>query len=440
MKPVNYFEQYQSKLYSPEEAISLIQTDSVVFTGGEPNLLLGALLNERERFSGLKVYSMFGIQGSSGTLINDPSSDGHIDLGVSVLKVFEEQAWGRGRVDQYLVHFSEMEKLIEQHHRPSVLLVHCSPMQEDGWLYLGVHPGCSRAAIDCGAKVIAQVNDQMPAVCSDYYRVHISEVTAICEISAPIMRANMPIHTAAKEDLAVAGFVAERVNNGATLQIGGGILPDIVGLAFANHRDLGVHSETFSGTFVELIEKGAVNNSKKEICNGISVTGFFIGGALKAFDMLHMNPKVQLKKQAWINDPAVIRQISNIISINSCLGVDLRGQVCSESIGLRNTGGIGGQLDFVRGARRAPGGKSFIVMRSMVEKKDGAKLSKITFNLPYGSIVSTPCNDVMYVVTEYGVAELLYKSVRERAKALIAIAHPDFREELTYQAKKHGLI
>jgi 4-hydroxybutyrate CoA-transferase len=237
----------------------------------------------------------------------------------------------------------------------------------------------------------------------------------------------------------MGGYVAERIPNGATIQLGAGAAPDMVGRFLENHRDLGVHTEMFVEAMAHLMKKGVINNSQKTLLRGVSVASFLGGGPVTR-EFAHKNRDILLKKISWVNDPAVISQIQDIISVNSCLGVDLRGQVCSESIGLSSSGGIGGQLDFVRGARRAKGGKSFIVMRSVLEKKDGTRLPKITLTLPKGSVVSTPRSDVMYVATEYGVAELQYRSVKERAHALISISHPDFREELTFEAKKHGLI
>ncbi len=436
---MNYIDQYNAKKCSPEQAISLISNEDIVFTGGEPNALLEALYNAKERFDGLKLYSMFGIMGPQGGNINSEEMVGHLNFTATVLKHNEERSWHHGNIDQVLVHFSEMEDLVEKRYKPTVLLTHCSPMDEEGYFYMGTHAGCARPAVDCGAKVIVQANENMLTIYSDYYRIHISEVTAICEFSEPVSAPDMIIKEPSEADKVIAGLVAERIPNGSTIQLGAGALPHIAGRFLANHRDLGIHTEAFSGSYIDLIKKGAVNNSKKEICTGISIGGFF-GGADFAPEIIHKNPKVMMKKLSWINNPDVICRISNMMSINSCLGIDLHGQVCSESIGLSITGGIGGQLDFIRGVRRSAGGKSFLIMRSTVEKKDGSRISKISLNLPEGSIVSAPRSDVMYIVTEYGVADLQYRSSKERANVLIAIAHPDYRDKLTFEAKKHGFI
>ena len=188
------------------------------------------------------------------------------------------------------------------------------------------------------------------------------------------------------------------------------------------------------------MKAGVINNSRKTLLPGKSIFSF-AGGARatqEVYDYVHNNPNIEMYPISWVNDPRVIAKNDNFISVNSALAVDLTGQVCSETIGIRTFSGPGGQLDFVRGARWSNGGKSFIVINSVTEKKDGTKISKIDLALPHGSAVTTPRADVQYIVTEYGIAELRYKSLAERAKALISIAHPDFRDELTYKAKQTG--
>jgi 4-hydroxybutyrate CoA-transferase len=438
---LKYSAQYAAKKYAPEQAVALIQKGASVYTGGEPGALLEALYAARDRLDGLKLYSMFGIGGSVGEKINSADMTEHVDYAATVLKRHEERAWAHSKIDQVSVHFSEMEHMVEQRRRPTALLTHCAPMDEEGYFYMNPQAGCGcgRSAADCGAKIIIQVNENIPVIYSDYYRIHISEVTALCEANEPLRNPDAQKREASEADQRMGSYVAERIPNGATIQLGAGAAPDMVGRFLENHKDLGVHTEMFGEAMVPLMKKGVINNSQKTLLRGVSVASFLGGGPVTR-EFAHKNRDILLKKISWVNDPAVISQIQDIVSVNSCLGVDLRGQVCSESIGLSSSGGIGGQLDFVRGARRAKGGQSFIVMRSALQKKDGTRLSKITLTLPKGSVVSTPRSDVMYVATEYGVAELQYRSVKERAQALISISHPDFREELTFEAKKHGLI
>jgi len=438
---MSYAEQYIAKKCSPKEAVSMICNDDVVFMGGEPSALLEALYLNRKEYSGLKLYSAFGLSGVQADNINSEDLAGHIGYTTTVLKRREERAWMRGNVDQVLVHFSELEDLIEQRYRPTVLLTHCSPPDAEGWLNMHGQAGCGcgRSVINCGARVIVEVNEAIPTITTDYYRIHISEVSALCESNAPPAAADVVKQEPSKVDELIAAHVVERIPDGATIQLGAGSAPAMVGHFLENHKDLGIHTELFGQTLARLMKKGAVNNSKKTVMPGLSVAAF-LGGGKETHDFANKNPAVMFKQLSWVNNPAIISQIDNMTSINSCLGVDLRGQVCSESIGFTNTGGLGGQLDFIRGTRASKGGKSFIVMRSMLEKKDGTKVSKITLNLPEGSVVSTPRSDVMYIATEYGIADLHQKSHKERARALIEVAHPEFRDLLTYQAKKHCFI
>ena len=213
----------------------------------------------------------------------------------------------------------------------------------------------------------------------------------------------------------------------------------VVGKNLKHLKDLGIHTEMFCDTMVELIKCGAVNNSKKKVLPGKTVFGLCQGKKI-TYDFLDHNTEVEMRSTSWVNNPYIIGRNDNVVSINSALAVDLTGQVCAESIGLRQYSGAGGHCDFVRGARASNGGQSFIAFYSTYNKKDGTVGSKIDLTLPLGSVVTTRRNDVHCIVTEYGVADLRYKSIEERAKALISIAHPDFRDELTFGAKKAGLI
>ena len=260
--------------------------------------------------------------------------------------------------------------------------------------------------------------------------VHVSEVDAIVENSIPPAESrSLPVD---EIDKAVAGHIAEMVPNGACLQFGLGGLANAVGecLAYAGKRDLGIHSEALSGCVVELMERGVINNSRKQTCTGRTAGAFFIGDR-RLWEFAKNNPLFCQKEVEWINDPRNIARNDQVVSINNAMEIDLTGQVNSESVGSRQYSGTGGQLEWVIGSQWSKGGKSIIAMRSSYRDKNGVLHSKIKPQLPLGSVVTTPRTWVQYVVTEYGVADLKYKNTRERAKALIAIAHPDFREELS---------
>ncbi len=438
---MNYSELYNSKKCTAEQAVHVIQNGDNVFTGGDPTVLLKALYDERETFSDVHLYSMFGLGGASEKMIYSPEMKGHVSFTSSILP-FSASFWPHENIDHIPVHFSEMEDLIAKRVKPAVVLLHGCTMDDDGFIYLGNGCGCARGAVDAGAKVVIQINEHLPMVYTDYYRVHISEVTALVEAPVPLFGPDipeMPVRPISQIEETIAGYICEMVPNGATIQLGAGGVPNAVGKFLENHKDLGIHTEVFTDSMTHLMKCGAVNNSKKTLLPGYTVAGF-IGGGPETLQYCDHNRKFLLKKVAWVNSPMTICRIHDMMSINSCLAVDLRGQVCAESIGMNNTGGIGGQLDFVEGARRAPGGCSFLAMHSSMVGKDGKRVSKINLALPEGSVVTTPRTDSMCIVTEYGVANLRYMSGREKVKALIAIAHPDFRDELRFGAEKAGWL
>ena len=434
---MNYLEQYAAKKCSPEDAVSLIRKDDVVLTTGEPDVLLEALKKTANRLDGLHLYSVFGNAGQAGTRFYSLETSGHIHVTTTILSENEWKAWPDGDVDQVLVNLSEADQYIAYTCCPEVLLVQCSPLDEDGYFNMGIDAGCSSMALERGARVIVQVNQNMPHVLTDFGRVHISRVSAICESNELPSKTGIPATAPTEADRTIAGYIAERIPNGATIQLGGGIIPELAGRLLVNHKDLGIHTDFFNGAMVELMKKGAVNNSRKEIMNGVSVAGFF---HLDPNDLsfLHNNTAIMLKKMSWVCDPKTISQLSDIVSVNMGLAVDFRAQVCSSSMGISNTGGIGSHLDFARGAKRSKNGKSFIVLRSTRQKEDGTVVSNILPALPEGSLVSIPRSDIMYVATEYGVANLRDLGVKERVKELISLAHPDFREWLLDEAKKNG--
>lgn len=429
---------YESKKRSPHDAVALIEDNKKVHINGEPVTLLSALKEQKDRFHGLYLYTMLGLKDpESHRNLLEANLEGHFRYGVSFFGKGEADSVKNGRTVEHIVsNFSQFEDIVERRIKPDYLFANAAPMDNDGYFSLGYAPN-GRAAADAGAKVILQVNRYMPAVNSDYYRVSINEVEALCESDTPI--AEFPDPEPSETDRIVAGHIVERIRNGATIQLGYGSLPGAIGIFLKDFKDLGVHTEVFTNTMTMLMKNGAVNNSRKKLYPGVSVTGL-CQGTRETYDFVDNNKSILNKKLSWVNDPEVIAQNNDMISINSCMSVDLRGQVCSECLGFNTSGGSGGQLDFVRGARKAPGGKSFIAMHSVVEKKDGERLSKVALTLPPGSVVTTPRNEVQFIATEYGVAEMADRTAREKALALISIAHPDFRDRLLFEAKKYSYI
>ena len=281
--------------------------------------------------------------------------------------------------------------------------------------------------------ILLDVNDQMPRVMGDCL-IHISQVTALCESSRPLLVLNNP--PLSDDDKKIGQMIADEVCDGATLQLGIGGIPNAVGVLLKDKKDLGLHTEMFTDSMVDLLECGAVTNMKKPIHVGKTVATL-AWGSKKMYDFMDDNPAFEMYPVSYINNPAVIAQHDNFVSVNSCVEVDLFGQVCSESIGTKHYSGSGGQLDFVRGANMSKGGKGFIAMLSTTK---GGTISKIKPILTPGSIVTTPRNEVDFLVTENGIVRLKGQTASQRAKMIISLAAPQFREELEYEAKKMNLI
>ena len=312
-------------------------------------------------------------------------------------------------------------------------LVSVSPMDSHGYFSLSTVSSYSPAMMEKAKRIFLEVNDRQPrAICGA--QVHISQVDGLIEVSH-----ELPVLPPAKIDAVsetIGGLIAERIPDGACIQLGIGAIPDAVGAALKAKHDLGIHTEMFTDSMVELIECGAVNNSRKQIHRGQSVTTFAFGSK-RIYDYIDNNPGIALLPVDYVNDPAVICKNDNMVSINAALEVDLWGQVCAESVGTRHMSGTGGQVDYVRGATQSRGGMSFIAF-SATTKND--TISKIKSTLTPGAVVTTSKNDVDYIVTEYGVAHLRGEPLSSRARQLIAIAHPDFRDELLFEAKKRGIL
>jgi acetyl-CoA hydrolase len=323
--------------------------------------------------------------------------------------------------------------------KPNIAFVHLSPPDEHGFCSLGVEVGLIKTAAENSEIIIAQINPQMPRALGDSF-IHINKLTYIVEVDEPI--AELP---QVKEDLTpemrevykkIGQNIAELIEDGSTLQMGIGAIPDSVSRFLDNKKDLGIHSEMFSDGIIDLVNKGIITNRRKKLHVGKTIAGFVLGSR-KLYDYIDNNPSIEFHPQEYVNDPFVIAQNYKMVAINSALEVDITGQVCSDSIGSKLYSGFGGQVDFIRGAARSEGGKPIIALPSTT--KD-FKISRIVPTLKPGAGVVTNRADVHYVVTEYGVAYLHGKSIRERVHQLINIAHPDFRDELKFYAKKNNYI
>ncbi len=343
------------------------------------------------------------------------------------------KAVGNGMADVLPSYYRDIPGHIVREYDYDAFLVSVSPMDKHGYFSMATSCSYSPAMISKAKRIFVEVNKYQPR-CVTGVQLHVSEVTGIVENhhALPVMAPAV----LDEKSLLIGNLIAEQIADGSCIQLGIGAIPDATGMALKSKKDLGIHTEMFVDSMVELIECGAVNNSKKQIHRGKSVTTFSYGSQ-RIYDFLDDNPSIEIMPVNYTNDPAIICQNDNMISINSALEVDFFGQVCAESVGTKHMSGSGGQVDFVRGACQSKGGKSFIAFTSTA--KDDT-ISKIKPVLTPGAVVTTSKNDVDYIVTEYGIAHLRGRSLGERTKQLIAIAHPNFRDELTFEAKKRGIL
>jgi 4-hydroxybutyrate CoA-transferase len=338
-------------------------------------------------------------------------------------------AVAEGRADYTPIFLSEIPKLFVDGTLPlDVALIQVSEPDEHGYCSFGVEVGITKPAALAARTVIAEMNAQMPRVFGDSF-IHLSRIDALVEADYPL-----PITTRSAVPevyCQIGAHVASLIPDGATLQLGIGALPDAVLANLQDKKHLGIHSELFSDGVIDLVERGIVTGERKSLHRGKIVAGMLFGSA-RLYDFVHDNGVIELQPSDYVNDPFIIAQHDNMIAVNSALEVDLTGQVCADSIGTQFYSGIGGQVDFIRGAARSKGGKPIIALPATARS---GQVSRITPQLQPGAGVVTSRGDVHYVVTEYGVAYLHGKTIRQRAKALIAIAAPSFRDELERYAR-----
>ncbi|HVH06322.1 MAG TPA: acetyl-CoA hydrolase/transferase C-terminal domain-containing protein [Myxococcota bacterium] len=426
---------YRSKLASAREAVRVVRSgDRVWLHPGccNPEPLVHALAARAEELRDVELVHLMTLGAAPTADPRHAASFRHCALftGANVRKAVEE-----GRADFVPVHLSDIPRLIASGRQPiDVAFVHVSPPDEHGFCSYGVGVDCTKAAAEAARDVIALVNVRMPRTLGDCF-IHVSHFTHAVEADLPVVELPRPAELGAVSR-AIGRRAAELVENGATLQMGIGEVPDAILSELKDRRDLGIHTEMFSDGVVELFEAGVINGEAKTLHRGKIVASFVLG-TKRSFDFLHNNPFVEFHPTDYVNDPFVISRNDRMTAINAALAVDLTGQVCADSIGRRVYSGFGGQADFIRGAARARRGKPIIALPSTAK---GGAVSRIVDVLPEGAGVVTTRADVHYVVTEHGIAELHGKSLRERARALVAVAHPDFREALLRAARDRRIL
>lgn len=425
---------YQQKRGSAEDAICQVKNGDfiIVPTGvGEPPTLLTMLSEQRRRFNDVKVAQILAVR-KYGYI--DPETLEHVRHVAFFFGAASRAGGQDGWIDFIPGYFSEMPGMIERGQIPAdVVFSMASPMDSHGYFSLSLGADYTMAAIARARAVVLEVNPNVPFANGNCH-VHISQVAALVESSEPVLEVGLPKIGPVQQ--AIGKYVADMIEDGSTLQIGYGGIPDAVVMQLTSKHDLGIHTEMIGDGILTLLESGAVTNRKKTFMPGKMVATFALGSK-KLYRFMERNPALEIHPVDFTNDPYIAAKNDKLVAINATLQIDLLGQCGSESLGHLPYSGTGGQVDFVRAANRSRGGKAFIVLPSTA--RDGS-ISRIVPTLTPGTHVTTGKNDINYVVTEFGVAQLRGKTAKQRTREMIAIAHPDFRAELTATARQMHLL
>jgi acetyl-CoA hydrolase len=425
--------QYKNKVVSADEAVKAVQSGDRLFLTGNcsvPKQVLAALVDRAPELEDVEICQALTI-GSADYV--DPKLEGHLRVNTIFISPNNREAVQAGRADFTPVLLSEFPLLFKEGHLPlDVAMVHLSPPDEHGFCSFGVEVGLSKTPAESADIIIAEVNEQMPRTLGDSF-IHVSKLDYIVPVDYTLPQ--LPMGGEGSEVVEqIAGHIAELIPDEATMQMGIGAIPDAVLKYLYEKRDLGIHTELFSDGVIGLVEAGVITNACKNINQG-KITAGFILGSDKLYRWVNNNPVIEFRRTEYVNDPFVIAQNDRMVAVNSAIEVDLTGQVCADSIGPKLYSGVGGQLDFIYGASLSKGGVPVIALPSKAKN-----FSRIVAMLKHGAGVVTTRNHVHYVVTEYGVADLYGKSIRQRAQALINIAHPDFRADLKRKASELNYI
>ncbi len=425
---------YQQKRGTVEDAIDQLKNGDfiIVPTGvGEPPTLLTALAEQRHRFHDVKVAQILAVR---KFCYIDPETVDHVRPVAFFFGAATRTGGQNGWIDFIPSYFSDMPSMIERGQIPAdVVFSMASPMDQHGYFSLSLGADYTMAAVARARAVVLEVNPNVPFAYGDCH-VHISQVTALIESSEPVLEVGLP--KIGPVQTAIGKYVADMIEDGSTLQIGYGGIPDAVVMQLTAKHDLGVHTEMIGDGILTLIESGAVTNRKKTYMPGKMVATFALGSK-KLYQFMDRNPALEIHPVDFTNDPYLAAKNDKLVAINATLQVDLLGQCGSESLGHLPYSGTGGQVDFVRAANRSRGGKAFIVLPSTARDDS---ITRIVPTLTPGTHMTTSKNDVNYVVTEFGVAQLRGKTAKQRAQEMIAIAHPDFRAELSQAARQMHLL
>lgn len=436
---MNWKDSYKQKLVSVEEAAAVIQSNDRVWyppCGGAPVDLINAITRRADQLENVTMLTALALYPFEYFKKEYKGKIGHH---TTFMGPYERKMFAEGNIEITSYQFAATDWLTANRIKPTVFIVDVSPPDENGYMSYGVMGTFNgAAAAKCAATVIVQVNREASYVYGGREAfIHVDDVTWICEQDHKI--AELPQPPVSDVEQQIAAYIVENIEDGSTIQLGLGGVANAVGFCLESLKDLGVHTEMVTDSMVALAEKGIITGKYKTLHPGEISCSFGIGSR-KLYTFMGRNPMLKAYPISYIASEAIIAKNEKFISINNALMCDLTGQVCSESLGFDQFSATGGQLNFVRGAGLSPGGKSFLAFRSVAEKKDGSLASRITAILPPGAVITTPRTDVQYIVTEFGCADIRGRSISERVKALIAIAHPRFRDELTQEARKYGLL
>ena len=426
---ISILDNYKSKIVTAEEAVKCIKSyDKILIHSfcAFPHKIVEALVNRKDELDQVEIFHALTV-GELSYL--KPGMEKHFIHNATFIGKNSREAVQDGRAEFIPIFLSEIPLLFKRGEiKLDAALIHVSPPDEHGFCSLGVEVGLTKTGAESARIIIAQVNKNMPRTLGDSF-IHVSKINYMVESEEDIQELPQ------SEDLSPEMFniysrigenIADLIEDGSTLQIGIGAIPNAVLNFLYNKKALGIHTEMFSDAVIGLVDAGIITNEMKTIHPGKIIAGFVLG-TRKLYDYIHNNPLIEFHRQEYINDPFIISKNYKMVAINSAIEVDLTGQVCSDSIGTKLFSGFGGQVDFIRGAARSEGGKPIIALPSTAPD---SSISKIVPFLKQGAGVVTSRGDVHYVVTEYGVAQLFGKCIRERVKELVNIAHPDFREPL----------
>ena len=434
--------EYESKKVSAAEAVSCIKSGDRVYAGTASSVaygLLDALWERRGELDGVEIQSSQAFESSA---IYEQYEDNPFSINTYFVGVNERKMYRHGKPVRFTsFHLSEAYIWAKENAMPHVCLFEVSEPDENGNMSYGpsgvaVQEALKEYALEHGSKIILEVNKHVPYVLGEGNTINVSEADYIVEYDRPILSYETPATDEIAEQ--ISSHIMPLVPDGATIQLGLGTISTAIGYGLMNKNDLGIHTELFNQPMIDLIENGNVTNRCKGYMDGVSVYSFSLGTE-KLYDFLDHNPSMYCVPFSVSNDPRNIAKNKKMISINSTMSIDIYGQCASECMAWNQQSGCGGQLDFVRGAQWSEGGKSIIATTSSFVK-NGKRISKIVPCFAPGSVVTTPRSDVQYVATEYGCVNLKPLSMGDRARALIELAHPDFRAELREAAKEHNLI